>query len=228
MPTACQFLKMNNLFNSAKYFYLFYLVIFTIVSVFLVHMGKENAFLVINSHYNSFFDTLFFYITELGNTWTFIVLIILMLFFKIRYSIIFVYALLINTIFVQGMKHLVYPEALRPIKYFEGNYLPHYLEATDIHAYNSFPSGHTATAFAIAVLLAYVFRHTGFHFLIFLLAFLVGYSRVYLAQHFAGDVLAGSFIGILSGSLAIACFDKPESHLYSKLWLGKSLQELRK
>jgi len=219
---------MNNLFNSAKYFYLIYLVIFSVVAVFLVLVGKENAFLLINSHYNSPFDTFFFYITELGNTWTFILIIIFMLFYKIRYSIVFIYGLLINTLLVQSMKRFVFPDALRPVKYFEGKYIPHYLATTDIHAYNSFPSGHTATAFAVAILLAYVCRNLGYQIVFFILAFLVGYSRIYLAQHFPGDALAGSFLGLLSGSLAIVFFDTPKSHLYSKLWMNKSLLEFRK
>jgi membrane-associated phospholipid phosphatase len=36
-----------------------------------------------------------------------------------------------------------------------------------------------------------------------LIAFFVGYSRVYLAQHFVTDVLAGIFVGIVSAYLAL-------------------------
>ena len=58
----------------------------------------------------------------------------------------------------------------------------------------SFPSGHTATAFAIATLFTYYFPGIGQLF--FLLAALVGISRVYVGAHFPFDVLSGSFVGI--------------------------------
>jgi len=77
-----------------------------------------------------------------------------------------------------------------------------------MHSSHSFPSGHTITAFAFFLALAFFTKRPAIHFLYFLLAVLVGYSRVYLSQHFAIDVLAGSFVGV---SVTILCkfyFDK--------------------
>jgi len=61
------------------------------------------------------------------------------------------------------------------------------------YVYASFPSGHAATAFATAVVLAFVYpRQTG----VFLgLAVLVGLSRILLGAHFPSDVLAGALLG---------------------------------
>jgi len=39
-----------------------------------------------------------------------------------------------------------------------------------------------------------------------LLAFLVGYSRVYLAQHFLTDVFAGMLIGIFAAILSLLIY----------------------
>jgi membrane-associated phospholipid phosphatase len=41
-----------------------------------------------------------------------------------------------------------------------------------------------------------------------LVAFFVGYSRVYLAQHFVTDVLAGMFVGIVSSYLSWLIYEK--------------------
>ena len=58
---------------------------------------------------------------------------------------------------------------------------------------NSFPSGHTQVAFAVATYLSLIFRRAAFIFL--MLACLVGISRIYLGVHFPLDVLVGAMIG---------------------------------
>lgn len=57
----------------------------------------------------------------------------------------------------------------------------------------SFPSGHTATAFAV-VPLALNFG-TGIGVLSVIAATIIGFSRVYLKVHYLTDVLMGCFIG---------------------------------
>jgi undecaprenyl-diphosphatase len=58
---------------------------------------------------------------------------------------------------------------------------------------SSLPSGHAATSFAGAVVLAYLFRR-GLP-LFFVLAVAIAYSRVYVGVHYPSDVLAGAALG---------------------------------
>jgi undecaprenyl-diphosphatase len=63
----------------------------------------------------------------------------------------------------------------------------------------SFPSGHTSASFAAAG--ALFFQKTRGRVPALVLAFLIGFSRIYLFVHFPTDVLVGALLGSLCGFL---------------------------
>jgi membrane-associated phospholipid phosphatase len=63
----------------------------------------------------------------------------------------------------------------------------------------SFPSGHTATAFAAAVVVQGTWPRSGG--LVFTLAILTGLSRIYVGVHYPGDVAFGAACGLVVGSM---------------------------
>ena len=69
--------------------------------------------------------------------------------------------------------------------------------ATDPH---SFPSGHAARSFMLAVL-AIGLGPTWFAIILLIWAPLVGLARVAMGVHYVSDVIVGAFIGILMGCL---------------------------
>ncbi|MHC4490489.1 MAG: phosphatase PAP2 family protein [Planctomycetota bacterium] len=66
----------------------------------------------------------------------------------------------------------------------------------------TFPSGHSALAFATAAVLVACFRRGRFWF--FALACGVAVSRVLMGEHFLSDVIAGSFVGYTCASALLA------------------------
>lgn len=67
----------------------------------------------------------------------------------------------------------------------------------------SFPSGHTGAAFASAA--ALYFSRARYWIVVFVLAVLIAFSRLYLYVHFPTDVLAGIVLGIASAWLVEQC-----------------------
>ena len=75
---------------------------------------------------------------------------------------------------------------------------------------SSFPSGHAANAFMVAVLLADRLRRKHYRYGLLGVAALVAFSRVYLGVHYPGDVLVGALLG-LSITMLMLRF-RPLSH----------------
>lgn len=68
----------------------------------------------------------------------------------------------------------------------------------------SFPSGHTMTAFSIALVLS--FFYPTLEWPLYFLAGSIGVSRVVLGMHFLSDVLAGAALGCALGIASIVTF----------------------
>src|SRR5262249_5453973 len=64
----------------------------------------------------------------------------------------------------------------------------------------SWPSGHTASAFAAAAIVARDFPQSAEP--LYAVAWLIGFSRVYLGAHFPSDVTSGALIGTVAGLFA--------------------------
>jgi len=77
--------------------------------------------------------------------------------------------------------------------------IPYLLRPPDEY---SFPSGHTAAAFLTARLISMPLPHLAVP--LYLLAALIGYSRIYLRVHYPYDVFFGILLGLLTANFSLA------------------------
>lgn len=184
-----------------------YLLTFLLFEVIcLTFVGSHDRFAQmqwINMHYSRWADYLFRAFSAFAEILTPIVIFLYFIWKKKNLAKPFLLSYALSTGFIQFAKHVIFPDDLRPFAYFRGLlYDWHLVDGVYMNEYNSMPSGHTSAAWFMCFWLALVGK-TGWSGILFgLLAVGVGYSRVYLFQHFPIDTAVGAFVGTLT-SLSI-------------------------
>lgn len=186
--------------------FLFTMLIALATGILVLSLGKNDSFQLINSHHNSAADFFFKYFTHYGDGVMWVPLGSFCFFFKRKYLVAVIAGILISTLIAQFLKRMVYPDELRPITYLSENFPVHLIDGVAMRRLHSFPSGHTSTAFTMALLMAHMINKKIWSFILPLLALLAGYSRVYLGQHFLTDVLGGMGIGIISAMFSLLIY----------------------
>jgi membrane-associated phospholipid phosphatase len=186
-------------------------------------IDKGQDVLLINGHYSYFQDQLFKSVTLLGEGIVFTVLLLITLYIRFQYTIICAVAWIGHGLFVTLFKRVLFPDVARP-RAFMDNHLLHFVQGTQVHSAHSFPSGHTATAFCAALLIALIFKNKMAGVIALLFACLVAYSRVYLLQHFLMDVTAGALIGCCTAALCWQFFDSKQRPQWMNRRLRSSLK----
>lgn len=190
--------------NLPTAFILPYLLLLLIGAYFYFVTDKIQAHLYINQFHHFLLDELFRYITYLGDGYFVVITSIIISFFNFRLSILILSAYVFSAAITQGLKHLLFNDWMRPAGIFETNaqlkelYL---VPGVELNYHNSFPSGHSTSAFSIFFSLSLFSSRKILQFFLLCLAVLAAFSRVYLSQHFFIDIYAGSFIGIICSFL---------------------------
>ena len=162
--------------------------------------SKTDISIFVNAHYTDFLDFACQYGTYLGDGLFVLSIAMLLSFFNKKIGVAAVFAYIISSLIVQGLKHLVFDDRNRPSKFLDMTQM-HLVPGVEIYHFNSFPSGHTAAAFAFFTILALFYQKPAFQILCLLLAIFTAYTRIYLLQHFFQDTLVGSAIGVATSLL---------------------------
>ena len=178
------------------------LVLFLVLALSLI--PKAQLHLLLCQPHSTFLDTIIPPVTNLVD-WLPYVIVMLLLFYRVGWATFLASNLLLSTLIVQPIKHIVH--APRPLTWFAENMpdvtLP-LVEGVKMNHWLSFPSGHTTTFFVLFFSLSIIVcseKLKGKYILslvCFLCATFGAYTRIYLCQHFALDILAGILIAACS------------------------------
>ena len=184
---------MESVSKRSLLFNIYCLVLFFLFIASII-FSKGQDVLFINGKNNLFFDQFFPLITNLGDGVIFVLIILATLFIRFQYTTVAVSVLVAHGILVSLFKRILFSDLDRPRNYLDNNLL-HFVKGVTVHSNHSFPSGHTTTAFCAALLIALISKNKTIGIITLVIALLVGYSRIYLLQHFLIDVAAGAIIG---------------------------------
>lgn len=195
------------------------------IVLMLLHLisGPVSSVVLINGMHNNPLDYLFKYITNLGDGIILIPIALFMLFKGIYYSLSFILAAILQGAILIICKKVLFTASARPIQYLEHETI-HFVPGVVVHHWNTFPSGHTTTAFGMCILLALALNNIFISRFLLLVAVLVGVSRIYLLQHFALDVAIGGLIGI---GTSLACYYWIITNQNKPHWMHKRIRILK-
>lgn len=126
----------------------------------------------------------------------------------------------LSAIVAQTLKRQFFADMDRPFLFVDRMPGIDLVQGLELHHHFSFPSGHSTAAFATALALVVLFPGQRNAFIGALTACLIGFSRIYLSQHFTVDVVGGALIG--SFTALVVWWWLFESAFARKQWLDRA------
>ena len=189
------------------------LILAVVLGLALLYIPKGELHLLLCDHHTPARDIFYRYYTHIAEWFPYVICVALLLFGRIGDGCFASACQAMAALTTQIVKHIVV--APRPMTWFATHFpdvqLP-LAPGVKMNLWYSFPSGHTTSFFALAfvacILLTRHPRIPSFlrilvQILLFALAALGAYSRIYLSQHFAMDILGGIVVGV---GITIACY----------------------
>ncbi|MEL6926148.1 MAG: phosphatase PAP2 family protein [Bacteroidota bacterium] len=180
-------------------------------SILLFFMETGDVVRYFGNHRTPALDQFFIWATRAGEEIPYFLVLFIFLFIRFAFALWVPLVGLTVSLVSFALKSLfAHP---RPINFFTDNdLLDTVIFVENLHTVtgmNSFPSGHTMSAFTIFAFTAFCLRQKkGVAVALLLLAILVAVSRVYLVHHFWKDVVFGGLVGVLLAMILYALMDR--------------------
>jgi len=209
-------ISIKEVIQRTRLFFILYLILLCGCFVIKLIYSKDEIYFAVNARYNDLLDTIEPYITDLGNGWTIVILSAILALYNYRVAFLMITTFLVTSLSVQIAKFFF--DAPRPKLYFKDQLDKlHFVKGVDILSNHSFPSGHTLTAFATGVLISYLIKNKSWSILLIFYGVMVGFSRMYLSEHFFEDVIGGSVMGVFLTIFWISWIDS-KKFIHSPKW----------
>ena len=202
--------------KNSKSFYIPYLGLFLVFLCYFFYHEHGDFVLFINTWHNPILDFFFKYWTHTGSWVFFTFLSIAFIIFKRRFGIILSVVGISVALLALLFKFALFPDVPRPMVFFESQEILKFVDGVKMLSLHSFPSGHSMAGFALATFLSLQMQRVNYSILFLAAAALTGVSRIYLAQHFLLDVMAGSLIGVVTATVVYISFEKYLNHEHFK------------
>ena len=196
------------------------LILVAVLGLALLYIPQGELHLLLCDRHTPARDIFYRYYTHVAEWFPYVVCVGLLLFSSIGNGVFASSAMILSALSTQVLKHII--NAPRPVTWFE-MFMPEtqlpLVEGVKMNHWFSFPSGHTTSFFALAFVACILFTTSPriprlarylVQIVLFALATLGGYSRIYLSQHFAKDVFAGILVGTLITIVCYAIFNRFE------------------
>ena len=215
-------------FLRANRFFLIGVGLLLVLFLYLLFTNQQGDELIaLNKLRTEGWDRFFIAGTKLGEPIAYVVVLVILLFYRIRTAI-FAVVTGVTVAVVTGILKMLFAQA-RPMRYFFDNFedtwhtLNLFDEPMRNWGYSSFPSGHSASAFALYSFLCFNVRRPkiAISIVCFLLAAEVALSRMYLLYHFLRDVTAGAFLGL---AIALIMYFLQWKAFPNRAWLDDGLR----
>lgn len=214
-----------NIFRENLYFFVPYLAFLITSTVCIIVFPKGSDVLFLNGLNSSLLDPFFRISTFIGDGIFYLMILVPMAIFRLRFPVIGFISFISSGLAAQLLKRIF--DQPRPKLFFEniGNVnLLHFVPSVDVYSHHSMPSGHSASAFSMFLLLSIIIPEKRLGALFFFFALNVGLSRIYLLQHFLQDVVVGSILGVIFTILTVYLFQNMKK-LRNAKWHNISLIE---
>jgi len=179
-------------------------LIFGLISISLIWSAGQRidvwvfTYFNMHGHRSPWLDWIMLFSTQIGNGLFAMIIAIIFYFSGER---LLAYALVLGTLslwfVVEFIKVLIH--RTRPYKKIENSRIV----GSQARGY-SFPSGHTSQSFFMATFLLLYYQPNFFIWLgVYVIAFFVGITRIYVGMHYPRDVLGGAMLGTACGLVGV-------------------------
>ena len=161
----------------------------------------QHLFLFLNSHFSPFWDQVMYIISGKVTWIPLYMAILIVLGIKYKQKLFVIILMIIIAITLSDQISVIIKngfQRLRPCHEPALEGLVHLVKGICGGSYG-FVSSHASNSFMVAILSLLLIRRKWFTYSMIFWALVVSFSRIYLGVHYPGDVICGSFVGLLVG-----------------------------